>query len=112
MAKITLNGKEYTLKFTYRTILALEKHYNMGIGKIFKELDMENLNVLNTFVYVCLKREKDFANATEEDVAIALDDAFENEEITFDDLANAIQDAIENSVIVKQGEQGNGKKRK
>lgn len=109
MANLTLNGKEYELKFTYKAVLALEKVYNLGIGKIFKELDLENMGVLTTFVYACLKRHEDFKTATVDDVADLLDEAFENEEITFETLAGALQDAIENSVITKQG---NGKKPK
>ena len=103
MAQLKINGKEYEVKFTYMAVLALEKAFGMGIGKVFKELDLENIGVLNTFVYACLKRHEDFKHATQDDVAIALDEAFENEDITFEDLAEAVKDAVENSVITKQG---------
>jgi hypothetical protein len=110
MNSIILGGKEYELKFTYMAILTLEKVYDRGIGKIFKELDLENVGVLNTLVYACLKRHKAFATATVDDVALALDNAFEDGELTFEQLAKAIQDAVMNSVIVKQAGQGNEKK--
>lgn len=109
MAQLKINGKEYEIKFTYMAVLTLEKAFGMGIGKVFKDMDLENIGVLNTFVYACLKRHADFKTATQEDIAIALDEAFENEDITFEQLAEAIKDAVENSVIVKQG---NGKKQK
>lgn len=109
MANLKLNGKEYEVKFTYMAVLALEKAFGMGIGKVFKDLDLENIGVMNTFVYACLKRHEDFKHATQDDIALALDEAFENEDITFEELAEAVKYAVENSVIAKQG---NGKKTK
>lgn len=109
MAELKLNGKAYEVKFTYKAVLTLEKTFGMGIGKVFKELDLENIGVLNTFVYACLKRHEEFKTATVEDITDLLEEAFENEDITFEELAEAIKYAVENSVIVKQG---NGKKPK
>jgi hypothetical protein len=111
MATLKLNGKEYEVKFTYMAILKLEQHYGKGIGKIFKEIDMENLNTLNTFLWACLKRHSDFNKAGVDDIALLLDEAFEDEELTLDELGKAIEEAVNNSVLVKgKGKQGNGKK--
>lgn len=111
MALLKLNGKEYELKFTYMAILQLERHYGKGVGKIFTELDLENLGTLTVFVWACLKQYKEWNKKTVDDVAQAISDSLESEDITFEDLGNAIQQAVEQSVLVKGQAQEQDKKK-
>lgn len=99
---IKLNGKEYQMKFTYRTILYLENHYQMGISSIFQKLDMNSIDAITTFVWAMLKHETDWKNKNVDDVADALDSAIEAEEITLFDLAETLEKTINSSVILKQ----------
>ena len=108
---IKLNGKEYELKFTYRTIRYLENHYGVGISSLFEKLDMGSIDVLNTFLWAMLKREKDWLNKTVDDVADAIDNAIESEELSLVELGEKIGDAIRNSTILKSVDVNQGTKK-
>lgn len=99
---IKLNGKEYELKFTYRTIRYLENYYGMGISAIFKKLDMESIDALTTFIWAMLKREEDWKNKTVDDVAEALENEIEAEELNLFKLAETLEAVISSSTILKQ----------
>ncbi|MEW9503238.1 hypothetical protein [Jeotgalibacillus marinus] len=98
---LTLNGNQYELKFTYLSLLAIEQHYKQGVFKVFQDKDMNNLETLTVFIWACLRREKKFRKKSVEDVAMMVDSAIENEEISLNDLAEAIQEGFQNSTIIK-----------
>lgn len=113
MAFIKLNGEQYELKFSYLSLLAIEKHYKKGVFKVFSETDLNNLETLTAFVWACLRKEKKFKNKDVDDIAVLIDDAIENEDITLESLAQAIEEAFNDSVILKnaieKGKQEGGK---
>lgn len=115
MAFITLGGKEYELKFTYKSLRAIELHYGKGVFKVFAEEGMDKLETINVFLWACLKREKAFKNKNVDDIVDLLDEALESEEVTLQDLTKALETAFTNSTLLKgagvdvaqaEGEQG------
>lgn len=99
---IKLDGKEYELKFTYRTIRYLENHYSMGISSIFQKLDMESIDALTVFIWAMLKHDDEWKHRTVDDVADAIDIAIEAEELTMLDITETLEKTISNSTILKQ----------
>lgn len=101
MAFIKLNGEQYELKFSYLSLLAIEKHYKKGVFKVFHESDLNSLETITTFIWACLRKEKKFKNKTPDDIAVLIDDAIEVEDTTLEELADALKDGFENSTILK-----------
>lgn len=106
MALITLKGKEYELKFTYKSLRALEAHYNKGVFNVLSEEGMDKLETINVFLWACLKREKDFKNKNVDQVVDLLDDAFEDGELTLEQLTKALETAFTESTLLKGVQQG------
>ncbi len=104
MAFIKLNGKEYELKFTYKSLNALEKYYNKGVFKVFQEESLDKLETINVFLWACLKREKDFKNKTVDQFVDMLDEALESGELTLDALTKALEQAFNESTILKSAQ--------
>lgn len=115
---LKLNGKEYELKFTYRTIRYLEDYYGMGIGSIFEKLDMNSVRALTVYAWAMLKHNDEWKNKTVEDVEDTLDKEIEEEALSITEIGDILGDVINNSTIVKSmgnaqtGKKGNGKKPK
>jgi hypothetical protein len=107
MALITLKGKEYEQKFTYKSLRALETHYGKGVFNVLSEEGMDKLETINVFLWACLKREKDFKNKNVDQVVDILDEAFEAEELTLELLTKALETAFTESTLLKgvQGQQ-------
>lgn len=101
---LRLCGKTYKLKFGHLAIRTIEKHYGMGINQVFKDKDMESVETLSVFLYASMKKLNKAITIDEVDELI--DDAIDNDEITYEELANAIKEVTENSKIV------NGNKKK
>jgi hypothetical protein len=99
---IKLDGKEYEMKFTYRTIRYLENYYGMGISSIFQKLDMESVDALTTFIWAMLKHHEDWKTKTVDDVAESMDNAIESEELNLLELTKTLEAVISNSMILKQ----------
>lgn len=113
MAFITLGGKEYELKFTYKSLRAIERHYDKGVFKVFAEESMEKLETINVFLWACLKREKAFKSKSVDDVVDLLDESLDNGELTLNTLTKALETAFTQSTLLKgaegevaEGEQG------
>lgn len=108
MALITLSGSERELKFTFKSLRALEDYYKQPIAKVFEDKDrQESLENLTVFLWSCL-RNKD-RSLTFDNVEDLLDESLENGDITFNDLSVKITEALNESVIVKQAK-GNAAK--
>lgn len=101
MAFITLKGKEYELKFTYKSLRALEAHYDKGVFNVFNEEGLDKLETVNVFLWACLKREKDFKNKTVDHIVDLLDDAMDEGELTLVQLTKALETAFNESTILK-----------
>ncbi|MCP8970573.1 tail assembly chaperone [Ectobacillus ponti] len=99
MAFIVLNQKQYELKFTYKSLLSLEKYFKKPIADVFQSgLDLENLNAV---LWACLQRESDFRGTTIVDIETLLDTELEAT-LDFDVLNAAITQALDESVILKK----------
>jgi hypothetical protein len=95
---IQMGGKELTLRFSFLSLKALEKHYNKPIQRVFEE-DMKDggLDSVTALLWACLRKEKLTMNKIDE----LIDNAIESEEISIDTLNEKLTEAIESSKIAK-----------
>lgn len=101
MIEITLGGKERKLKFSHIAIKTMERHFGMSFQKIFDSVDMESVGNIGVMIWACMKRYD--KSLTLEEVEEMLDDALDDEEVTYTELGDIIKEVFQNSTIAKQG---------
>ncbi|MBW3113485.1 hypothetical protein KYJ26_16650 [Bacillus sp. MCCB 382] len=95
---IELGGKARELRFTFKSLKALEGHYGKSIQKVFEEeINRGGLNEVSVLIWACLRKEKFTLNKVDD----MIEDAIENEELTLQDLSEKMKSAIEESKVLK-----------
>ena len=102
---ISLGGKEREMRFSFLSFKALEQHYNKPAQKVFEEeMTSGRLTDIAVIIWACLRKEKLTVNKVEE----LIDEAIENEEITFEELSEKLTKAIGESKMVKGNKPAEG----
>jgi hypothetical protein len=77
---------------------ALEQHYNKPAQKVFEEeMASGRLSDIAVIIWACLRKEKLTVAKVEE----FIDEAIENEDITFEELSDKLSKAISESKMMK-----------
>ncbi|MFD2704085.1 hypothetical protein [Salibacterium lacus] len=100
MTEITLGGEKRQLRFSHIAMKSMEEHYNMGLARVFKEVDMESIDNMAVMIWACLRRFD--KSVSMDDVEIWLDDSIENGETSYEEIGEKIQEVFQNSMLVKQ----------
>lgn len=95
---LIFNDKEYELKFGFKAILMLEKHYNeKNLSKLFSEHIGESFSGLAVMVWAGIKHQD--KNASINKVENMIHEAIENEDLTIDQISEAVNKAIVESKL-------------
>lgn len=107
MAEINLGGKRRELKFNFKSMRSLEKHFNKPISKIFEnEMQGESLGTMVTIFWSFLiNDDKKLTVAKVEDI---ISDAIDSGEVTMDEIGDKIQETMEESQIAKTSNDNEG----
>jgi hypothetical protein len=97
MKLITINGKQYELKFTYKSIMLIEAAWNEPYYKVLQGNRFENLYKM---LWACLRNHEDFATITPFDCVDMIDKLVE--ESSLFDLAELIETAVYESNLVRE----------
>lgn len=95
---ISLGGQEREMRFSFLSFKALEQHYNKPAQKVFEEeMKSGRISDIAVIIWACLRKEKLSVAKVEE----LIDDAIENEELTFEELSEKLTKAITESKMAK-----------
>lgn len=95
---INLGKKEREMKFTFLSFKALEQHYKKPAQKVFEEeMASGHLSDIAVIIWACLRKEKLTVAKVEE----LIDDAIEDEDVTFEELSDKLSKAIGESKMMK-----------
>lgn len=100
MAEVTLGGKRRELKFNFKSMLALEKHFQKPINQIFEnEMQSQSLGTMIVVFWSFLIN--DDKKITPNKVEDLISDSIDNGEITMEELGSKISETMDESLITQ-----------
>lgn len=97
MRLVTIKGKQYELKFTYKSIMSLEAAWKQPYYEV---LSGNRFETLYKMLWACFRNIEDFENMTPMQVVDLLDELADEQNIV--ELAEMVEEAVAESTIVRE----------